>query len=426
MESTYLPSRATRICSFKSLCVLLSTVILIFLCEAVTGQITIGGLTGANSLSAIQTSVPFLTIAPDGRSSGMGDVGVASIPDVNSQHWNVAKYAFMEGERGLSLTYTPWLTNLIPDIDHLYVAGYFKIDPKNTVSSSFRYFSLGTLYFSSFGVPTGDFHPKEYAVDAGYSRRFTDRFSGGLVLRYIHSVLTDAQTTIGGQENHAGTSFAGDFGLYYQDDLQLGVKDAQWALGLHISNIGSPVSYTEDAQETPIPTNLRLGGRFSYHMTENHVVSFHADMNKLLVPSPAVYEQDSLSGELLLIRGKEAPASVILGMFQSLYDAPGVPRSDGTYSVTAEELHEIMFGLGAEYAYMNLFAIRTGYFHEHATKGNRKYVTFGIGARYRFLAADISYLLPVNGQNSPLANTFRFTLTAEFGKSKTVVGSDRS
>jgi hypothetical protein len=184
-----------------------------------------------------------------------------------------------------------------------------------------------------------------------------------------------------------------------------------------MSNIGKPVSYSEDAPGTRIPTNLRMGGRFSLDFNKAHSLSFLADINKLLVPSPGVYMEDSVAGALVLLRGKEAPESLILGMFQSLYDAPGVRRSDGTYSVAKEEMYEIIFGLGAEYWYRKLIAIRTGYFYEHPTKGNRKYFTFGAGVRYRFLSLDLSYLLPVKGQSSPLYNTFRIALSAEFGKS---------
>jgi hypothetical protein len=348
----------------------------------------------------------------------MGDAGVASIPDANSQYWNSAKYAFMEGQGGASLTYSPWLTNLLPDIRHLYLVGYYKMNDKNTISGSLRYFSLGTTYFRGIGggLPTGVFRPKEFSLDAGYSRKFTDRFSGGMVLRYINSELTSGQTTSTGQESNAASSVAGDIGFYYQSDIQLGEKGAQWALGLNISNMGTPVSYAYEDTKTPIPANLRLGGRFSFDINSDNTVSFQTDLNKLLVPTPGVYEQDSLSGDLILIRGKEAPQSVIPGMFQSFYDAPGVPRSDGTYSVAAEEIHEITYGLGVEYAYRHQFILRTGYFHEHETKGNRKYFTFGMGARYRFLTFDVSYLLPRTGKASPLYNTFRFMLTAEFGK----------
>ncbi len=267
------------------------------------------------------------------------------------------------------------MTNLIPDIEQLYFTGFYRINAKNTISSSLRYLSLGRIYFRSIGgTSTGDFHPREFALDAGYSRRFSNRLSGGVVLRYIHSILTAPPATGGGQTNTPGSSVAGDLGIYYQKDIQLGEKMAQWALGLNISNLGTPVSYAEDQPRILIPANLRLGGRFSYEFNSKHSLSFHADVNKLLVPTPGVYMEDSLSGDLVLVRGKEAPGSVILGMFQSLYDAPGVRRSDGSYSVAAEEIHELLFGLGAEYYFRKVFAVRTGYFHEHQTKGNRKYL----------------------------------------------------
>jgi hypothetical protein len=414
MKLTYLLFSATRTGGSKLLFVLLTISILICSNKDVMGQITVGELTGAE-LNAIQTSVPFLTIAPDGRSSGMGDVGAASVPDANSQHWNSAKYAFVEGNGGISLTYTPWLRNLIPGINLGYISGYYRINSKNTVSSSIRYFSLGKMTDMNSGVWYPPYYQYEIAIDAGYSRLFTDHFSGGIVLRYIHSDLID-NMPLPGFDIHPGRSVAGDLGLYYQNDFQIGEKDALWAVGINITNLGPPISYRSDEEKTPIPTNLRFGGRFSYNINENNIVSFHADINKLLVPSPALYAQDSATNDLIVIRGKEAPGSVILGMFQSFYDAPGVQRSDGTYNVLEEEIYEIMFGLGAEYWHKKQFAIRTGYFNEHATKGNRKYFTFGIGARYRFLTCDISYLLPQKGQNSPLYNTFRFSLTAEFGK----------
>jgi hypothetical protein len=307
------------------------------------------------------------------------------------------------------------LTNLISGIHHFYFTGFYKVNEKNSISSSLRYFSLGKIYFTRIGGTSAtSFYPREYAMDAGYSRKLSQHFSAGVVLRYIHSVPAAIQTA-NGQEKITGSSVAGDLGLYYQDDFSIGVRKAQWAMGLNISNIGTPVAYTEDAPITPIPTNLRMGGRFSLHMRENHMVSFHADMNKLLVPTPGVYLEDSVAGDLVLIRGKQAPASVILGMIQSLYDAPGVRRSDSTYSVAKEEWHEIMLGLGAEYRFRKLFAIRTGYFHEHEAKGNREYFTIGAGVTYRFLTLDLSCLLPVKGQSSPLYSTLRVALTAEFG-----------
>jgi Type IX secretion system protein PorV len=374
------------------------------------GQIPVSGLTGAPQ-STIQTSVPFLTIAPDARSSGMGDIGVASMPDANSQHWNAAKYVFAEKRGGGAFSFTPWQTNVTSNINHYYLAGYYKLNEKSALSSSIRYFTMPTIVFSSVGsTNTSELNPYELAVDAGYSRKFTDRLSGGLVLRYIHSDLVPS-----GEESHPGRSVAGDIGLYYQRDIQPWGLEGQWATGLSISNLGSPVSYYEDAETTPIPTNMRLGGRYSISIGEDHGISILADLNKLLVPTSGMYELDTLSNELILLRGKETPSSVIRGMYQSFYDAPGVQRTDGSYSVFAEEIHEISCALGAAYDYRDLFSLRAGYFHEHASKGNRRYYTFGAGTSFSFLTFDISYLLPVDGQYSPLYNTFRFSLSAGFG-----------
>lgn len=379
-----------------------------------TGQISSGELGGAD-LNTIQTSVPFLTIAPDSRSGAMGDVGVATAPDVNSQHWNVGKYAFIKSKGGFAISYTPWLRNLIPDINLAYLTGFYRVDEQQVISTSLRYFSLGNIVFTDItGTVTGQYNPNEFAVDAGYSRLFTDNFSGGIAFRFIRSDLTSGQNTADGQETNPGISFAADLGFYYQSDIDVGSSDGQWAAGASLTNMGTPVSYTADADKTPIPTNLRLGGRFTYNIDDYNKISFHTDLNKLLVPTPPVMDTDSATGDLVVIRGKEAPGSVVFGMFQSFYDAPGVERPNGNYSVFAEEFHEIAYSLGAEYWYRNQFAIRTGYFHEHSSKGNRKYFTVGVGLKLNVFSLDFSYLVPTNGQNSPLANTLRFTLGFDF------------
>ncbi|HDS06621.1 MAG TPA: type IX secretion system outer membrane channel protein PorV [Bacteroides sp.] len=381
--------------------------------NTLAGQITGSGITG-NAPSPIQTSVSFLLIAPDATSTGMGDAGAATAPGINSQHWNPGKYAFIERAGGIALSYTPWLTNLIPDIHHVYLAGYYRAGEKNTISSSFRYFSRGTLIDGS--VPSGEaYHPIELSVDAGYTRQFTGHFSGGVVLRYIYSDLSGGQPAPYGEETKPGTSVAGDIGLYYQDEIKIGGKDALWAAGLNLSNIGTPVAYTENTEKTPIPTNLRIGGRFLYHIHDNHSISLQVDANKLLVPTPPIYAMDSATGDKYLVAGKESPESLLFGMFQSFYDAPGVLKEDGTRSVFTEEIHEISLGIGAEYSYGDRFAVRTGYFHEHDSKGVRRYITVGLGARFSFLGLDLSYLLPTD-ENSPLKNTFRITLSAGFGK----------
>ena len=376
----------------------------------VAGQISSGELDGGE-LNTIQTAVPFLTIAPDSRSGAMGDVGAATTPDVNSMHWNIGKFAFIESTGGFAISYTPWLRNLIPDINLAYLSGYYRIDDKQVVSASMRYFSLGNIVFTDLtGTVTGQYNPNEFAVDAGYSRLFTDHFSGGIAFRFIRSDLTSGQNTADGQETQPGISFAADLGFYYQNDVTIGGSDAEWALGASITNMGTPVAYTTDAEKTPVPTNLRIGGRFSYNIDEYNTISAHVDLNKLLVPTPPVVEEDTASGDLVVIRGKETPGSVVTGMFQSFYDAPGALKSDGSYSTFSEEMHEIAYNVGLEYWYRSQFAIRAGYFHEHSTKGNRKYATVGIGLKLNVFALDFSYLIPTNGQNSPLANTLRFTL----------------
>lgn len=403
--------------SKRCLSILLLFVIFFWKGDFITGQIHSGELGGAD-LNTIHTSVPFLTIAPDARSAGMGDAGVATEPDVNSQHWNVAKYAFIEGKGGLSLSYTPWLSNLIQGINLGYLSTYYKINDKNILSSSLRYFSLGEIVFSNLsGGFMSSYEPIEFAVDAGYSRSFGDKFSAGIVFRYIHSDLTAGQRTPGGDETKPGTSFAGDLGLYYHNSFLMGEREALWALGLNLSNVGTPVSYTEDAEATPIPTNLRVGGRFQFRINSQHSIALISDISKLLVPTPPVYDTDTATGEYYIIRGKAAPESILAGMFQSFYDAPGVQQADRTYSVFQEEMHEIVYSFGLEYNFRDLLALRTGYFHEHASKGNRKYLSAGIGVMNPIFALDLSYLIPTNGQNSPLANTFRITFTINFGRS---------
>ena len=384
---------------------------------ALNAQITTGELGGAdkNVLNAIQTAVPFLTIAPDSRSGAMGDVGVATAPDVNSQHWNIGKYAFLDSKGGFAISYTPWLRNLIPDINLAYLSGFFRVDDQQVISTSLRYFSLGNITFTNIdGSFAGQYNPNEFAIDAGYSRLFTDNFSGGIAFRFIRSDLTSGQQTSDGQDTKAGISFAADLGFYYQNQVNVGSSDGEWAAGISLTNMGTPIAYSVDADKTPIPTNMRIGGRFTYNIDEYNDISIALDLNKLLVPTPPVYD-DSIyqeTGEQVILRGKEAPGSIVFGMIQSFYDAPG--GVDGTYSPFQEELREIAYSTGVEYWYRKQFAIRAGYFHEHASKGNRKYFTIGVGLKLNVFALDFAYLVPTNGQNSPLANTLRFTLGFNF------------
>ncbi len=373
-------------------------------------------------LNAIQTAVPFMTITPDSRAGGMGDAGVASEPDINSQYWNSAKYVFMESRGGVALSYTPWLRKLINDINLAYLAGFYKIDEKQVISAALRYFSLGQIVFTdNYGTPQGIYVPNEFAIDAGYSRLLTDNFSGGIVFRFIRSDLTGGQS-VGGGESKAAMAVAGDLGFFYRiPDLRLGSKDGILGLGVQFANMGNKVSYTADQEKSFLPINMRLGGALTVNMDDYNSISVIADVNKLLVPTPPVWATDSIGtpirdqdGNQVIEYGKNPYVAVPVGMFQSFYDAPGVVMNDGSRSVWREEINEITYSVGMEYWYRKQFAIRGGYFHEHETKGNRKYFTVGMGLRLNVFALDFSYLIPVKQQN-PLANTLRFTLGFEFG-----------
>lgn len=370
-------------------------------------------------LNAIETAVPFLGISPDSRAGAMGDAGVASSPDVSSQHWNVGKYAMIESDGGVAVSYTPWLTALnISDINLAYLSGFYRIDKQQVLSASLRYFSMGSITFTGItGELEGTYYPNEFAVDLGYSRLFTDHFSGGLAFRYTRSDLQTSGSTLG-EDTYPGNSFAADLGFYYEHDVRVGDYDAEWAAGASITNIGTPMSYSADAETTPIPTNLRLGGRFTINLDDYNKISGLLDLNKLLVPTPPIMEENE-DGELVVVSGKEKPESTVGGMIQSFYDAPGYNDGTGVYvGKFAEEMHEITYSAGVEYMYREQFAIRAGYFHEHSTKGNRKYFTLGVGLSLNVFNIDFAYLVPTAGRTSPLANTMRFTLGFNFADMK--------
>lgn len=380
----------------------------------VSGQISTGDLTG--EVNTINSAVPFLTITPDSRGGAMGDIGVATSPDISSQHYNPAKYAFIDGDGGIALSYTPWLRNLINDINLAYLVGYKRLDDEQVVSASFRYFSLGNIVFTDFqGATIRDFNPNEFALDAGYSRIFGDNISGGIAFRFVRSDLTGG-VNAGDSETKPGLSVAADLATYYRNNIDLGEKEGELAIGANISNIGIKMSYTENQDKSFIPINFRLGSSLKTEIDEYNSFTFSADINKLLVPTTPIYSDSTdEDGEQIILFGKDPNVSVPLGMLRSFYDAPGVELEDGSRSVFLEELHELTVGVGAEYWYREQFAIRTGYFHEHETKGNRKFLTFGVGLRLNVFEIDFSYLVPTK-QNNPLANTLRFTLGFDFDK----------
>lgn len=357
-------------------------------------EIDPGELGGRQNI--ISTAVPFLDIAPESRGGAMGNAGVAISPDVNSQHWNPAKYAFIGKESGIAMSYTPWLRQLVNDINLYYLAGYKRLDDMQTISASLRYFSMGEVIFrqtrEDLGVAA---KPNEFAIDAAYSRVLSETFSGSVAFRYIRS---DLQMGLGGgsgsETYQPGNSFAADLSFYYQNEIDLGTQDSRLGAGINISNIGNKISYDGNIEQF-IPTNLRLGASLQTDLDQYNQLTVALDFNKLLVPTPDTIDVDAPQGMF-----QSDNVSVISGMFQSFNDAPGGLE---------EELQEINISVGAEYLYNRQFAVRAGYFHEHENKGNRKYATAGVGLAFNMLTIDASYIIPIV-QNNPLANTVRFTL----------------
>lgn len=386
-------------------------------------QISTSALTGADEVNTITTAVPLLMISPDARSGAMGDAGVASSPDANSIHWNPAKLAFIENDMGFSVSYTPWLRALVPDINLAYLSGYKKIDKDQTLGATLLYFSLGNIVFTNIvGEVTGEFNPNEFALDLAYSRKLGDNISGGLALRYIHSNLTGGYYIESAGESRPGRSIAADVSVFYQDKVSLGEKDGTLGLGMNISNIGAKISYTQTADQDFIPINLRLGSSLTLDIDDYNSIAFVGDLNKLLVPTPPVYLLDNdgnlvydADGNKMIEFGKDPNRSVPNGIFSSFSDAPGVVINSetGERSVFKEEMREFTYSLGMEYWYDKQFAVRAGYFHEHATKGARKYFTLGAGLKYNVFGLDFAYLIPTETRH-PLENTLRFTLVFDF------------
>lgn len=392
--------------------------------QTTTGGVSVDGRDTRNSPNTISTAVSFLTIAPDTRAGGLGDAGVATTPDGNSQHWNPAKYVFIDNDFGVSVSYTPWLHQLVSDMNLAYLSGYYKFNPQNAIAASLLYFDLGSITFTDVNnVKMMDFKPREFSLDLSYSRLLAKRFSGSVAMRFIYSNLTGGQDVGNGVQSKAGTSVAADVAFYYKnDDIMTGNLKSSVMWGLNISNIGSKISYTSNENRDFIPTNFRTGVGYMLSFDEHNDLLITADFNKLLVPSSPSYYQigDTLenghivqAGEEQVIKyGKDPNISVPAALFSSWWDAPGDLTSlPGRFR---EELAEITFSIGLEYCYSKQFAVRVGYFHENAYKGNRKYVTVGAGLRMNVFGLDFAYLIPTT-QANPLQNTLRFTLTFDFG-----------
>ena len=391
--------------------------------QQLTGQQT-------NNINTITTAVPFLLISPDSRSGAMGDAGAAISPDANAIHWNPSKLAFIDKDMGFSVSYSPWLRALVPDINLAYLSGYKKIDKNSTVGMSLRYFSLGTITFTNqYGDQIRDFKPNEFAIDGVYSRKLGERFSVGMAGRYIYSNLTGGISTTGGNTK-AGQSVAVDVSAYYfTEDFDLSGKKSNLAFGMNVSNIGAKMSYTDAANRDFIPTNLRLGTAWNTELDQYNKITFAFDANKLLVPTPPVYQQQNgqtvygADGMPVVYSGRDPHVGVASGMFGSFTDAPGQVIFDDNGNTVGvvkgsrlkEELHEINLSFGTEYVYNNLLAVRGGYFYEHWSKGNRRFVSLGAGIRYSKFELDMSYLVALT-QQSPLANTLRFSLKFVLGE----------
>jgi hypothetical protein len=410
--------------SLKKLITYTATLLLTITTNVFSQSITPGQLNGSeDDTRPVESAVPFLTIAPESRGGAMGDIGAATSPDINSMHWNPAKYAFIDNKFGVSFSYTPWLRNLVSDIDLGYLVGYYRLDKYQVIAASLRYFSLGEIEFRN---EQGEFikpaKPNELAVDATYSRLFGEHFSGALAFRYINSNLASGLSVMG-VDSKAGQSFAVDVATYYNNTVRISDKDSKLSFGLNISNIGKKISYGNDANKDFLPTNMRLGGALCIDINSYNSFTFAADLNKLLVPTPPIYwtsvngGDTTANGNKIIKYGKDPNISVVSGIFQSFYDAPGVPNKDGHRSVLKEELREVYYSIGLEYWYRKQFAIRGGYFHENQYKGNRKFFTLGLGLRLNVFGIDFSYLVPTHA-NNPLANTLRFTLSFDFGSTK--------
>lgn len=382
------------------------------------GASTITDGSGAN-YNPLQTAIPSLSIAPDAKGGGMGDVGAATAPDCNSQHWNPSKYALSESRGGVAISYTPWLRKIVDDIDMVYLAGYYKPTERTAVAASFRYFSMGSIQLTGMpdatGTPTdnGTAKPYEMAIDASFSMKLSEYWSGGVALRFIFSDLFNG---VSDEENYSkAKAFGADISFAYRKPVMIGAHNATAGFGVAITNIGNKVSYDNGTTYQYIPTNFRIGGSFEYDFDDYNRLGIALDINKLLVPTPyGDVSQYSDSTEYENARDKYNDGSSIGGIFRSLGDAPGGFK---------EELKEFNFSVGLEYSYARKFMVRGGYYNENADKGNRKYFSVGAGFHLMIFELNAAYLISV-AQTNPLDRTLRFTLGFDLGGIKSIFGSN--
>ena len=341
------------------------------------------------------------TIAPDARGGGLGDVGAATDPDVNSQYWNPAKYPFCISRAGVALNFTPWLRSLVNDMNLAYLAGYYRIGDHSAVSSSLRYFNLGKVYTSYEGAESGEgttINPYEMSLDVAYSLMLSETFSLSAALRWIYSDMRFDER----EDNSPASAFAADIAAYYQNYINIGQRECQLGIGLNISNIGSKIKFSGNEYSEFLPANLRLGASLMIPIDEYNRLTIAADANKLLVPTVPKQEEGEDNSEYEdRVHREYDDISAIRGIFKSFGDAPGGFK---------EELQEIYYGVGAEYTYNDKFSLRAGYHHEAENKGNRKYFTVGAGFKMSVFQLDAGYVVATANSN-PLDQTLRFSLT---------------
>ena len=388
---------------------------------------------GANQnslqLNTITTALPFMAITPDSRAGGMGEAGTALSPSATSVYWNTSGLSFAKSNSELSLSYTPWLRQLTNDMHLSYLSGYFRINKKHAIAGALRYFSLGEITFTdaSGNVLRND-KPSEFEITGGYAFKLSDKFSAGINGKFAYSNLTGG-LTVAGVMTKPGMVGAADLSFtYFNDRVKIGKTAGTYTFATTINNIGNKVAYSVLAKRDFIPMNLKIGNAFQAKYDNYNTVTYSIDIQRLLVPTPAIYE--NVNGQVVMLSGKSNDVGVINGMLQSFYDAPGVlakdangdyiQNADGSYQVVKgsrfkEELTEINIAGGIEWWYNETFAIRSGVFYENKNKGNRQYLNLGASLKYNMFGIDFSYLASLNGRQNPLANTLRFTLRLYLG-----------
>lgn len=386
------------------------------------------------TLNTITTAVPFIAITPDSRAGGMGDAGTALSASAQSLYWNTSMISFSDADGEIGVSYTPWLRQLTNDIHLSYLSGYYKVSDRHSLGGSLRYFSLGEITFTdNEGEVIRNDKPSEFEIVLGYAFRTSMRTSVGLNGKFVYSNLTGG-LPVAGVNTKAGLAGAADISFtFFNDEARLGSTKGTYTFATTLNNIGNKIKYTDVGSNAPgdfLPTNLKIGNSFNAKFDSYNKLAFSLDLQKLLVPTPAIYGTNE-NDEVVLISGKSNDVGVISGMLQSFYDAPGVPvvdeatgdyvqNADGSYQIVKnsrlkEELNEINIAAGLEYWYNDMVAVRAGFFYENYTKGARQFFNFGAGFKYNKFGIDISYLAALKRQN-PLANTLRFSLYMTFGK----------